>query len=81
MGTCAGSGSSSRKQPSRKCKLKRKHTIWIEEEEHHLDGLSDMSFDFTDNEQKDELLATSTIRQGGSTLGTQSSSKTRKTVQ
>ena len=32
MGTCAGSGSSSRKQPSRKCKLKTKLTTRINEE-------------------------------------------------
>ena len=50
-----------------------------EAEGHDLDDLSDMSSSFTYNEQIDDLLPT--ILRSGATLGTQSPSKKRKTVQ
>ena len=55
-------------------------TTEMQEEENDLEDLSDLSSNFTDNEQVDELVLP-TIQRRASTLGTQSPSKTRKTVQ
>ena len=52
-------------------------TAEMQEEENDL---SDISFNFTDDEQVDELVLP-TIQRRASTLRTQSPSKTRKTVQ
>ena len=52
----------------------------MEEEENDIEDLSDISLNFTANRQINELVVP-TIQCRGSTLGTQSPSKTKKTVQ